>query len=87
VRQLTGLDAQFLALETPRQSGHVSGLAILNPSTTPSGSLELADVQAMIAERLPLLPPFRWRLRPVPLGSTTRTGSTIPTSTSAADRA
>ncbi len=68
MRQLTGLDAQFLALETPRQSGHVSGLAILDPSTTPSGSLELADVQAMIAERLPLLPPFRWRLRAVPLG-------------------
>ena len=68
MRQLTGLDAQFLALETPRQNGHVSGLAILDPSTTPSGSLELADVQAMIAERLPLLPPFRWRLRQVPLG-------------------
>ena len=25
-------------------------------------------MQALIAERLPLLPPFRWRLREVPLG-------------------
>lgn len=68
MRQLTGLDAQFLALETPRQAGHVGALAILDPSTRPSGRLELADVHNLIAERLPLLPPFRWRLKPVPLG-------------------
>jgi WS/DGAT/MGAT family acyltransferase len=68
LRQLTGLDAQFLALESPRQAGHVSGLAVLDPSTRPNGRLELADVQNMIAERLSLLPPFRWRLKPVPLG-------------------
>jgi diacylglycerol O-acyltransferase len=68
LRQLTGLDTQFLALETPRQSGHFSGLTILDPSTRPNGRLELADVQSMIAERLPLLPPFRWRLKEVPLG-------------------
>src|SRR3954447_17997636 len=68
MRQLTSLDAQFLALETPRQSGHVAGLAILDPSTTPSGELTLADIEALIAERLPLLPPLRWRLQEVPLG-------------------
>jgi WS/DGAT/MGAT family acyltransferase len=68
LRQLTGLDAQFLALETPRQAGHVGGLAILDPSTRPNGRLELADIHNMIAERLPLLPPFRWRLKQVPLG-------------------
>lgn len=67
MRQLTGLDAPFLALETPRQSGLVSGLAVLDPSTRPNGRLELADVQNMIAERPPLLPPFRWRLKQVPL--------------------
>ncbi len=68
MRQLTGLDAQFLALETPRQSGHFSGLWILDPSTKPGGTLELVDVRRMIAERLPLLAPFRWRLREVPFG-------------------
>jgi diacylglycerol O-acyltransferase / wax synthase len=68
LRQLTGLDAQFLALETPHQSGHFSGLTILDPSTRPNGRLELADVRSMIAERLPLLAPFRWRLKEVPLG-------------------
>jgi diacylglycerol O-acyltransferase len=68
VRQLTGLDAQFLALESPQQAGHVSGLAVLDPSTRANGRLELADIQNLIAERLPLLPPFRWRLKAVPLG-------------------
>src|SRR3989440_672057 len=68
MRQLTGLDAQFLALETPRQTGHVGALAVLDPSTRPNGRLELADLHNMIAERLPLLPPFRWRLKQVPLG-------------------
>jgi diacylglycerol O-acyltransferase / wax synthase len=68
MRQLTSLDAQFLALETPRQYGHTSGLAVLDPSTAPGGRIELADVQRLIVERLPLLPPFRWRLAEVPLG-------------------
>ena len=68
MRQLTSVDAQFLALENARQSGHVGGLAILDPSTAPGGQLELADVQRMIAERLPLLPPMRWRLAEVPFG-------------------
>jgi WS/DGAT/MGAT family acyltransferase len=68
MRQLTGLDAQFLALETPRQTGHVGALALLDPSTRPNERLEIADLQTMLLERLPLLPPFRWRLKQVPLG-------------------
>lgn len=68
MRQLTSLDAQFLALESARQSGHVAGLAILDPSTAPGGAIDALDLQALIAERLPLLPPLRWRLAEVPLG-------------------
>ena len=68
MRQLTSLDAQFLALETRRQSGHVASVAILDPSTTPTGTLTIADIEALITDRLALLPPLRWRLREVPLG-------------------
>jgi diacylglycerol O-acyltransferase len=68
MRQLTSLDAQFLALETPRQYGHTSGVAILDPSTALGGKLELDDIQQLILDRLPLLPLFRWRLAEVPLG-------------------
>jgi len=68
MRQLTSLDAQFLALETRRQTGHVGSVAILDPSTTTAGTLAIADIEALITERLPLLPPLRWRLLEVPLG-------------------
>lgn len=68
MRQLTSLDAQFLALETPRQYGHVSGIAVLDPTTAPGGKLELSQVQNLIAERLSLLPVFRWRLAEIPFG-------------------
>jgi diacylglycerol O-acyltransferase / wax synthase len=68
MRQLTSLDAQFLALETPRQSGHVGSVAILDTSSAPGGTLDAADIQALVAERLPILPPLRWRLAEVPFG-------------------
>src|SRR4051794_34849516 len=67
MRQLTSLDAQFLALESARQAGHVAGLAILDPSTAPRGVIDSGDICALLGERLPLLPPFRWRLTQVPL--------------------
>jgi diacylglycerol O-acyltransferase len=68
MRQLTSLDAQFLAVETPRTYGHVGGLAVYDPSTAPGGRLELADVCQLVSERLHMLPPFRWRLVQVPFG-------------------
>ena len=49
-------------------AGHVAGLAILDPSTKPSGELTFQDISALMEERLPLLPPLRWRLVEVPLG-------------------
>ncbi len=67
MRQLTSLDAQFIAIEDGRTHGHVSGLGIYDPSTAPGGELTLAGISAMIEERLHLLPPFKWRLTQVPL--------------------
>jgi WS/DGAT/MGAT family acyltransferase len=68
MRQLTSLDAQFLALENDRQTGHVAGVAILDASTAPGGTLDAADIRALIVDRIPHLPPLRWRLAEVPLG-------------------
>ena len=69
MRQLTSLDAQFLALETPRQSGHVGGVAILDTvHRARRHARRHATSRRSIAERLPLLPPLRWRLAEVPLG-------------------
>lgn len=68
MRQLTALDTQFLALENGRAYGHVSGLAVYDPSTAPNGELTRERVRDLIAERLHKLPPFRWRLQTVPFG-------------------
>ncbi|NMN99489.1 WS/DGAT/MGAT family O-acyltransferase [Antrihabitans stalactiti] len=68
MRQLTALDAQFLAMESPTHTGHVSMLLILDPSTAHAGAIDLADLQQVVADRLHLLPPFRWKLQEVPLG-------------------
>src|SRR5829696_7823584 len=68
MRQLTSLDAQFLALENARQTGHVGSLAMLDPSTAPDGAFGCREVRRLLSERAPQLPPLRWRLAPVPFG-------------------
>src|SRR5881628_3451893 len=68
MRQLTSLDAQFLAIENGRNLGHVSGLSIYDPSTAPGGILDAARMMEVLEARLHALPPFRWKLVEVPLG-------------------
>jgi len=68
MQQLSGLDTQFLAIESATTYGHVSGLAVLDPSTAPGGKLDLNDLKDVIAERLHLLPVLRHQLRTVPFG-------------------
>jgi WS/DGAT/MGAT family acyltransferase len=68
MRQLTSLDAQFLAMESARTYGHVGALAVYDPSTAPGGTLEIEDLCRMVGERIHLLPPFRWKLVEVPFG-------------------
>jgi WS/DGAT/MGAT family acyltransferase len=68
MRQLSSLDAQFLAVESARVYGHVAFLGIYDPSTAPGGRLDMPAVARLLQERLHLLPPLRWRLVEVPLG-------------------
>jgi WS/DGAT/MGAT family acyltransferase len=68
MRQLTSLDAQFLAVESARIYGHVAFLGIYDPSTAPGGRLDMETTTQLLGERLHLLPPLRWRLVEVPLG-------------------
>ena len=68
MRQLTSLDAQFLAVESARTYGHVGGLAVYDPATAPGGELQIKDICRLVGERIHMLPPFRWRLVGVPLG-------------------
>jgi diacylglycerol O-acyltransferase / wax synthase len=68
MRQLTSLDAQFLAVESAATYGHVGGLAVYDPSTAPGGEVTIKDVCRTVGRRLHLLPPFRSRLVTVPFG-------------------
>ncbi|MHB8451205.1 MAG: WS/DGAT/MGAT family O-acyltransferase [Mycobacteriales bacterium] len=68
MRQLSGLDAQFLALEGPRVHGHVAVLMLVDPTTAPSGRFDRGTLIDLVSARIHLLPPFRLRLAPVPFG-------------------
>lgn len=64
MKQLTGLDATFLYMETPSTYGHVSGLSIYD---RPSPDFDpLQEWRAQIERRLHLLEPLTRRLRNVP---------------------
>jgi len=67
MQRLTGLDAAFLALETPSTHMHVVGVAIVDPSTAPPGPYH-ERVRALLQARLHLVPPLRRRLVEVPFG-------------------
>ena len=68
MRQLTALDALFLAAENDRTHGHVSAMGIYDPVTASGRPLDAALVRELVTERLHLLPPLRWRLAGVPFG-------------------
>jgi diacylglycerol O-acyltransferase / wax synthase len=67
MQQLTGLDAAFLALDSPTAYGHVGTVSVLDP---PAGgkTLTLERLTELIESRLHLVPPFRRRLVEVPFG-------------------
>lgn len=67
MRRLSGLDAAFLALETPRSTGHVGSVSILDPSTA-SQEVDLQRLIDIIEPRLSLIPVMRQRIVDVPLG-------------------
>lgn len=67
MERLSGIDAAFLALETPSAHMHVMAALVLDPAGVPGG-ITVETMQALIAERLPSLPPFRRRLVSVPFG-------------------
>lgn len=63
--QLSGMDAAFLALETPESPMHVVGVLILDPAAGDGFSLD--GLRQVIADRVHLIPPFCRRLVEVPL--------------------
>src|SRR5262249_42661777 len=67
MQRLTGLDAAFLAVETPAAHMHILGTAVVDPAAAPPGPFH-ERVRALLEARLPLIPPLRRRLVEVPFG-------------------
>ena len=67
VRRLSGLDAAFLALETPTSTGHVGGLSVL-AARDGTPALTLAHLTRLMESRIGAVPVLRQRLMTVPLG-------------------
>ncbi len=65
--RLTGLDGAFLALESPTTHLHIMGAMVFDPAEVPGG-LGFARIRSLVAERVPLVPPFRMRMVEVPFG-------------------
>ena len=61
MRQLSGIDASFLNMETASAFGHVASLNIYDPSGAPGGA-GLEATKQVILERIDQLAPFRRRL-------------------------
>lgn len=66
MRQLSGLDAMFLNLETNAVPMHIGGLTIVDPATAPK-DFGFESVRRLIESRLHLLPMFRRRIVTSPL--------------------
>lgn len=65
--QLSGLDNSFLLMETAGQLGHVASYSTFDGRGLEPGAF-YASLRRTIEERLHLLPPYRRKLAPVPLG-------------------
>ena len=68
MEQLTGLDAAFLALDTPRTTGHVGSIQVIDATGADGEPITLDRLTAVVAERLPLVPPLRRKVVEVPFG-------------------
>ena len=72
MERLRGLDALFMALETPESHLHMMAVLVLGPTVPVDGGesspLKFADFSRIIQERIHVLPLFRKRVARVPFG-------------------
>ncbi len=68
MKQLSGLDATFINVETANAPTHISGLAIYDQSTAPGGKVTFKGILANVESRLHLARCFRQKIVRVPFG-------------------
>lgn len=66
MRQLQGMDASFVALESPTSPMHIGSILIYNPETAPGGFVRFKDILQFFQSRLQLSRTVRQRMVRVP---------------------
>ncbi len=66
MKQLQGMDASFVALETRNSPMHIGSLLIYNPATAPGGFVRYKDILRFFESRMQLSKTMRQRLVRVP---------------------
>ncbi|MEB3415604.1 wax ester/triacylglycerol synthase family O-acyltransferase [Alteriqipengyuania sp. WL0013] len=66
MRQLQGMDASFVAMETPTSPMHIGSILIYNPATAPGGFVRFKDILAFFESRMQLSRTIRQRMVRVP---------------------
>jgi len=66
LKQLQGMDASFVALETRNSPMHIGSLLIYNPATAPGGFVRYKDILRFFESRMQLSKTMRQRLVRVP---------------------
>ncbi len=66
MRQLQGMDASFVALETRNSPMHIGSLLIYNPKSAPGGFVRFKDILSFFKSRMQLSRTMRQRMVKVP---------------------
>ncbi|WP_336986002.1 wax ester/triacylglycerol synthase family O-acyltransferase [Altererythrobacter aquiaggeris] len=66
MRQLQGMDASFVALETRNSPMHIGSILIYNPETAPGGFVRFKDILGFFEGRMQMSKTMRQRLVKVP---------------------
>ena len=66
MRQLQGMDASFVALETKNSPMHIGSILIYNPATAPGGFVRFKDILKFFESRMQLSKTMRQRMVRVP---------------------
>ncbi|MFN5902465.1 MAG: wax ester/triacylglycerol synthase domain-containing protein, partial [Novosphingobium sp.] len=66
MRQLQGMDASFVAMETRNSPMHIGSILIYNPATAPGGFVRFKDILRFMESRMQLSRTMRQRLVRVP---------------------
>lgn len=66
MRQLQGMDASFVAMETRNSPMHIGSILIYNPETAPGGFVRFKDILSFFESRMQLSRTIRQRLVRVP---------------------